>query len=46
MSNASIKFGQIDGEPLIVEYEGETPIDYPGDNTAYSVAGHDYDVRS
>jgi len=34
------------GEPLIVEYEGETPIDYPGDNTAYSVAGHDYDVRS
>ena len=34
------------GETLITEYEGETPADYPGDNSAYSVAGHDYDVRS
>ena len=34
------------GEALIAEYEGETPADYPGDNSAYSVAGHDYDVRS
>ena len=34
------------GEPLIVEYEGETPADYPGDSSSYSVAGHDYDVRS
>ena len=34
------------GETLITEYEGETPSDYPGDNSAYSVAGHDYDVRS
>ena len=31
---------------LVVEYEGKTPADYPGDNSAYSVAGHDYDVRS
>ena len=34
------------GETLITEYEGETPADYPGGNSAYSVAGHDYDVRS
>jgi len=34
------------GETLITEYEGETPADYPGDNSAYSVAGYDYDVRS
>lgn len=34
------------GETLITEYEGETPADYPGDNSVYSVAGHDYDVRS
>ena len=34
------------GETLIAEYEGVTPSDYPGDNSAYSVAGHDYDVRS
>lgn len=33
------------GEPLIVEYEGETPADYPGDSSSYSVAGYDYDVR-
>ena len=34
------------GESLIAEYEGESPSDYPGDNSAYSVAGHNYDVRS
>ena len=34
-----------DGEPLIPEYEGETPDDYPGDNTQYSLAGYHYDVR-
>ena len=28
---------RIDGEKLIVEYEGETSDDYPGDNSAYSV---------
>ena len=34
-----------DVEKLIVEYAGETPADYPGDNSAYSVAGYNYDVR-
>ena len=33
------------GEPLHVEYEGETPADYPGDGSDYSVAGFDYDVK-
>ena len=33
------------GEPLHVEYEGETPADYPGDPSLYSVAGYDYDVK-
>ena len=32
-------------EPLIVEYDGESPADYPGDNTEYSIAGFHYDVR-
>ena len=31
---------------LVVEYEGRTPADYPGDNTGYSIAGYNYDVRS
>jgi hypothetical protein len=34
-----------DGEKLIVEYEGETPINYPGDNSEYSVSGYHYDVK-
>lgn len=34
-----------DGEDLIVEYEGETPADYPGNNDEYSVVGWNYDVR-
>ena len=33
------------GEKLYVEYEGETPADYPGDASLYSVAGYDYDVK-
>ena len=33
------------GEKIIVEYEGETPDDYPGDNTPYSIAGWTYDKR-
>jgi hypothetical protein len=33
------------GEKLIVEYEGKTPDDYPGDNTSYSIAGWNYDIR-
>ena len=31
-----------DGESLIVEYEGKTPADYPGDASQYSISGHDY----
>jgi hypothetical protein len=33
---------RIDGEKLIVEYPGETPADYPGDSTQYSISGYDY----
>jgi hypothetical protein len=33
---------RIDGEPLIVEYEGKSPSDYPGDPSQYSISGHDY----
>lgn len=36
---------RIDGEDLIVEYEGKTPADYPGNNDEYSVVGWNYDVR-
>lgn len=35
-----------DGEKLIVEYPGENPGDYPGNNDEYSVVGWNYDVRS
>jgi hypothetical protein len=34
-----------DGEPLIVEYEGQSPADYPGDSSQYSIAGYDYGRR-
>lgn len=34
-----------DGEKLISEYPGESPADYPGDNSGYSIAGYNYDVR-
>lgn len=33
------------GDKLTPEYEGSTPLDYPGDNTQYSLAGWDYDKR-
>lgn len=36
---------RMDGEKLIVEYEGQTPADYPGDNSEYSVAGYHYDLK-
>jgi len=32
-------------EKLHIEYEGETPADYPGDNSQFSIAGYDYDRR-
>ena len=34
-----------DGERLIVEYPGETPADYPGNNDEYSVSGYHYDTK-
>jgi len=34
-----------DGERLISEYEGESPADYPGDNSQYSISGYHYDVK-
>ena len=34
-----------DGERLIPEYEGESPEDYPGDNSQYSISGYHYDVK-
>lgn len=37
---------RIDGENLIVEYEGNNPGDYPGNNDEYSVVGWNYDIRS
>ena len=37
---------RIDGEQLIVEYKGENPDDYPGDNSQYSIAGYHYDTRN
>ena len=33
------------GEKLIVEYEGTSAADYPGDNSQYSIQGYHYDVR-
>ena len=33
------------GDKLITEYEGSTPLDYPGDNSEYSLAGWNYDKR-
>ena len=35
-----------DGEPLIPEYKGNSPEDYPGRNDQYSIAGYHYDRRT
>ena len=40
-----INASRIDGEKLIVEYEGETPADYPGDASQYSISGYDYGAK-
>ena len=37
---------RIDGEQLVVEYKGETPDEYPGDNSQCSIAGYHYDTRN
>ena len=39
------KTARIDGDPLIVEYEGETPAEYPGDDRQFSISGYNYDAR-
>ena len=33
------------GAPLHVQYEGESPADYPGDQSEHSIAGFNYDLR-
>ena len=35
-----------DGEPLIPEYKGNSPEDYPGKNDQYTIAGYHYDRRT
>jgi len=40
-----INASRIDGDPLIVEYKGETPESYPGSSQQYSISGYNYDVR-
>lgn len=37
-----IHAARVDGEELIVEYEGETAADYPGSGDQYSISGYDY----
>jgi len=37
-----IMAARVDGEPLIVEYEGESSADYPGDPEQFSISGYDY----
>ena len=40
-------FGErIDGEKLIIEYDGDTPDKYPGDQSQYSISGYHYDRRT
>ena len=38
----SVWASRIDGEPLIVEYEGEDPSSYPGSSEQFSISGFDY----
>ena len=38
----SILASRIDGEPLVVEYEGEDPSSYPGSSEQFSISGYDY----
>ena len=37
-----IMAARIDGEELVVEYEGESSADYPGDPSQFSISGYDY----
>jgi hypothetical protein len=40
-----VQGSRIDGEKLIVEYEGSTPADYPGDSSQFSISGYDYGAK-
>jgi len=40
-----IQGSRTDGEQLIVEYEGATPADYPGDSAQFSISGYDYGAK-
>ena len=40
-----IHASRIDGEPLIVEYEGQTPAEYPGNSEQFSISGYDYGAK-
>jgi len=41
----TIQASRIDGEKLIVEYEGQTPADYPGNSSQFSISGYDYGAK-
>lgn len=41
----TIQASRIDGQKLIVEYEGQTPADYPGDSSQFSISGYDYGAK-
>lgn len=41
----TVQASRIDGQQLIVEYEGSTPADYPGDSSQFSISGYDYGAR-
>jgi hypothetical protein len=41
-----IHCARMDGDALIVEYEGEGPADYPGDPSQFSISGYDYGRKS
>jgi hypothetical protein len=43
--NYTVFAERIMNDKLQVEYEGQSPADYPGDNSQYSLAGWDYDRR-
>ena len=38
----TIMAARVDGEELVVEYEGESPSDYPKDPSQFSISGYDY----
>lgn len=43
--NYTVFAERVMNDKLQVEYEGQSPADYPGDNSQYSLAGWDYDRR-